>query len=133
VDADGQDPAWLFASRGENDACLDRRTTRTNESMSNGGDAVIFKRKSKPATRTRERSPGVDEAGAQIIGDATVQESPSALANKLKSKSKRAKFKSKLSFGGGDEVCVSIASQNNLLIGVGGADSRRNRMEKYFR
>lgn len=68
-------------------------------------EPVIFKRsKSKPAQRARQVTDKDDEHAVQE----TAEESPSTLASKLKNKAKRAK-KSKLSFGGDDEVGVSIA------------------------
>ncbi|KAF8073909.1 nineteen complex-related protein 2-domain-containing protein [Lyophyllum atratum] len=62
---------------------------------------VIFKRtKAKSAQRTRQGSP---EDGAEGTADATLADSPSTLATKLKNKVKRAKPKSRLSFGGNDD------------------------------
>ncbi|TFK40869.1 nineteen complex-related protein 2-domain-containing protein [Crucibulum laeve] len=62
---------------------------------------LIFKRtKSKPAQRTRQPSPGDDTGTTQ--GE-NADDSPSTLATKLKNKVKRAKPKSRLSFGGDDE------------------------------
>lgn len=66
---------------------------------------VIFKRKAnavKPLPRARERSP---ETGTQE----SVEESPSTLATKLKKKIQKSKPKSKLSFGGDDEVRHNIS------------------------
>lgn len=60
---------------------------------------VIFRRKgnpTKPVQRVRERSPEGLNAG----GPETAEESPSTLAAKLKKKIQ----KSRLSFGGDDEV-----------------------------
>lgn len=76
---------------------------------------VIFKRtKSKPSQRARKKSPDADDtATAGETSDYTSQgggggESPITLASKLKNKAKKAKTKSRLSFGGNDdEVRVS--------------------------
>ncbi|KIM43007.1 hypothetical protein M413DRAFT_69575 [Hebeloma cylindrosporum] len=55
---------------------------------------VIFKRKTKPATRTRQTSP-------ENVGAVETENSPSTLAIKLKNKIKKtSKTKSRLSFGG---------------------------------
>ncbi|KAJ3572963.1 hypothetical protein NP233_g2748 [Leucocoprinus birnbaumii] len=68
---------------------------------------LIFKRtKSKPAQRKRDISP--DDAKAERkdqeeLKDASTEDSPSTLATKLKTKAKKNKAKSKLSFGGDDE------------------------------
>lgn len=76
----------------------------------------MFKRvKSKPAQRTRPSSPEQD-ANDAADSAATGEDSPSTLAIKLKNKVKRAKPKSRLSFGGDEEeVCVSIVGKNGLL------------------
>ncbi|KAJ6621800.1 nineteen complex-related protein 2-domain-containing protein [Mycena sp. CBHHK59/15] len=63
---------------------------------------LIFKRKSKPTARARQSSQEPDS-------NDTANESPSTLASKLRNKAKRAKPKSRLSFGaeedeGGGEV-----------------------------
>ncbi|KAJ7718488.1 nineteen complex-related protein 2-domain-containing protein [Mycena maculata] len=63
---------------------------------------LFFKRKSKPTVRARQSSPEPES-------NDTVNESPSTLATRLKNKAKRAKPKSRLSFGadedeGGGEV-----------------------------
>ncbi|KAF7364986.1 GC-rich sequence DNA-binding factor-like protein [Mycena venus] len=64
---------------------------------------LIFKRKSKPTARARQSSPEPES-------NDTANESPSTLATRLKNKAKRAKPKSRLSFGadedeeGGGEV-----------------------------
>jgi GC-rich sequence DNA-binding factor len=71
---------------------------------------LIFKRKSKPTARARASSPEPDTNDSGI-------ESPSTLASRLKNKAKRAKPKSRLSFGADeDEVCVPIAPKNIVLI-----------------
>lgn len=84
---------------------------------------VIFKRtKSKPAQRAREKSPTANDfATGEDTSDYTSQggESPITLASKLKNKAKKAKTKSRLSFGGDDEVCV-INGIQELLLMVGG-------------
>ncbi|KAF9013201.1 nineteen complex-related protein 2-domain-containing protein [Cyathus striatus] len=62
---------------------------------------LIFKRtKSKPAARSRQRSPENDSGAKK---DETVEESPSTVVTKLKNKVKKAKTKSRLSFGGDEE------------------------------
>jgi GC-rich sequence DNA-binding factor len=69
---------------------------------------LIFKKtRSKPAQRKRDASP--EDAMApgnkdEARNGAESAESPSALAARLKSKVKKNKAKSKLSFGGDDEV-----------------------------
>jgi GC-rich sequence DNA-binding factor len=69
-----------------------------------GDDPVIFKRtKSKPAQTTRAKSPDTSETA--LTGG---EESPITLASKLKNKAKKSKSKSRLSFGGDDEVCVLL-------------------------
>lgn len=76
---------------------------------------LIFKRtKAKPAQRARQTSPDNDtESGPQTTED----DSPSILITKLKNKVKRAKPKSRLSFGGDeDEVCVLNAHEDISLI-----------------
>jgi GC-rich sequence DNA-binding factor len=77
---------------------------------------VIFKRsKSKPGQRARQKSPD----GNNVTSDFTSQgdESPITLASKLKNKAKRAKPKSKLSFGGDDdEVCVITVLKEFILM-----------------
>ncbi|KAG5646496.1 hypothetical protein DXG03_003261 [Asterophora parasitica] len=75
---------------------------------------VIFKRsKAKSGQRTRQASPEND-AQKEVAGS---DESPSTLAAKLKSKVKKAKTKSKLSFGGDDdEVCVLTALKNDIMM-----------------
>ncbi|KII90784.1 hypothetical protein PLICRDRAFT_52485 [Plicaturopsis crispa FD-325 SS-3] len=61
---------------------------------------IAFKRtKSKPVLRARAKSPDSNESTDAPGGE----DSPSTLATKLKSKVKRAKAKSRLSFGGEDE------------------------------
>ncbi|KAF8171926.1 nineteen complex-related protein 2-domain-containing protein [Mycena galopus ATCC 62051] len=70
---------------------------------------LIFKRKSKPA-RARQSSPEPES-------NDTANESPSTLATRLKNKAKRAKPKSRLSFGADDdEVCVLNAPKDSMLI-----------------
>ncbi|KAJ7132963.1 nineteen complex-related protein 2-domain-containing protein [Mycena filopes] len=72
---------------------------------------VFFKRKSKGTVRGRPSSPEPES-------NDTGNESPSTLATRLKNKAKRAKPKSRLSFGADeDEVCVVIAHKNSMLIG----------------
>jgi GC-rich sequence DNA-binding factor len=69
---------------------------------------LIFKRtKSKPPQRKRDSSPD-NAKGERIEEDITgAEESPSTLAIKLKKKAKQStKSKSKLSFGGDDEVSI---------------------------
>lgn len=79
---------------------------------------LIFKRtKSKPAQRKRDASPedvAIREKKENTEKGGDSEESPSILAAKLKSKVKKNKAKSKLSFGGDDDevcnwsVCLSI-------------------------
>ena len=63
---------------------------------------VVFKRKSKPTQRARVSTPDEDAAPTIQDGDEAV-ESPSALAAKVKKKT-RTKMKSTLSFGAEEEV-----------------------------
>ena len=63
---------------------------------------VVFKRKSKPTQRARVSTPDQDVAPAVEDGG-EVAESPSALAAKVKKKT-RTKMKSTLSFGAEEEV-----------------------------
>lgn len=82
--------------------------------------------KSKPANRSRQVSD--EEEGGAVTASAALDTapgdgSPSILATKLKQRVKKARPKSRLSFGGGDEeVCARISSLNSLLMmtGVGG-------------
>lgn len=68
---------------------------------------LIFKRtKSKPAQRARETS---TENVTDDTVSATGDDSPSTLASKLRNRVKKARPKSRLSFGGEEEVCVVIA------------------------
>lgn len=80
---------------------------------------VIFKRsKTKPGQRARQKSPDANDATSDFTpqGD----ESPITLASKLKNKAKRAKPKSRLSFGGDDdEVCVITVLGELILMGDG--------------
>lgn len=63
---------------------------------------VIFKRsKTKTTARSRQLSP---ETNAENSGPEVSENSPSTLATKLKNKIKKAKPKSRLSFGGDEEV-----------------------------
>jgi GC-rich sequence DNA-binding factor len=63
---------------------------------------VIFKRsKAKSAARARPVSP---EKDAETSTSQTVEDSPITLATKLKNKIKKTKTKSRLSFGGDEEV-----------------------------
>lgn len=81
--------------------------------------SVIFKRtKSKPSQRARAKSPDVNETETDQNSQT---DSPITLASKLKNKAKRAKPKSRLSFGGEDdtEVCVFNDLQEFMLMGVG--------------
>ncbi|KAK7005823.1 GC-rich sequence DNA-binding factor-like protein [Favolaschia claudopus] len=57
---------------------------------------LIFKRRSKPAARARQSSPEPES-------NDTANESPSTLATRLKNKAKRAKPKTRLSFGAEDD------------------------------
>ncbi|KAJ7244984.1 nineteen complex-related protein 2-domain-containing protein [Mycena haematopus] len=57
---------------------------------------LIFKRKSKPTARARQSSPEPES-------NDTANESPSTLATRLKNKAKRAKPKSRLSFGADED------------------------------
>ncbi|KAJ7021614.1 nineteen complex-related protein 2-domain-containing protein [Mycena alexandri] len=57
---------------------------------------LFFKRKSKPTVRARASSP-------ELESNDTGNESPSTLATRLKNKAKRAKPKSRLSFGADDD------------------------------
>ncbi|KAF7980000.1 hypothetical protein HWV62_40096 [Athelia sp. TMB] len=64
--------------------------------------SVIFKRtKSKPSQRARAKSPDVNETETDQNSQT---DSPITLASKLKNKAKRAKPKSRLSFGGEDDT-----------------------------
>jgi hypothetical protein len=86
--------------------------------MSSPPPPVIFRRKAKPATRTRQTSP--PENGAADATTETAENSPSTLAIKLKNKIKKtSKTKSRLSFGGDDnddEVRVSNSLEGLMLI-----------------
>jgi len=75
---------------------------------------VIFKRKGnapKPVQRVREKSPesltGTDTDGRLATPETVVEVSPSTLAAKLKKKIQKSRPKSRLSFGGDDEVRFS--------------------------
>ncbi|KAF9468648.1 nineteen complex-related protein 2-domain-containing protein [Collybia nuda] len=61
---------------------------------------IIFKRKAKPAPRTRQSSP---ENGGEAGTTPAVDDSPSTLAARLKNKAKKSQPKSRLSFGGDEE------------------------------
>jgi GC-rich sequence DNA-binding factor len=77
--------------------------------MSDSTPPFFFKRKVKPV-RARQSSPEPES-------NDTGTESPSTLASKLKNKAKRAKPKSRLSFGADeDEVCVLNARKSYMLI-----------------
>lgn len=78
---------------------------------------VIFKRsKSKPGQRARQKSPDANDATSDFTSQG--DESPITLASKLKNKAKRAKPKSRLSFGGDDdEVCVITVVKELILMG----------------
>lgn len=81
--------------------------------------SVIFKRtKSKSTPRARLKSPDANDTGSEQTSQA---ESPITLASKLKNKAKRAKPKSRLSFGGDDdsEVCVLTGLRDLVLMIVG--------------
>jgi GC-rich sequence DNA-binding factor len=68
---------------------------------------VVFKRKgtaAKPVQRVRERSPTGTGTEDVVPLETGAEESPSTLATKLRKKVQRSKPKSKLSFGGDDEV-----------------------------
>jgi hypothetical protein len=80
---------------------------------------VIFKRsKTKPGQRARQKSPDANDATSDFTSQG--DESPITLASKLKNKAKRAKPKSKLSFGGDDdEVCVITVLRELILMGDG--------------
>jgi hypothetical protein len=89
---------------------------------------VIFKRKgnaAKPVQRVREKSPEVQSETDTDGGSApetAVEESPSTLATKLKKKIQKSRPKSRLSFGGDDEVRIyfSFALMIELnLCGIG--------------
>jgi len=71
---------------------------------------LIFKRtKTKPAHRQRDVSPDDTKPDCEELQDfdsADVGQSPSTLVAKLKNKAKKNKAKSKLSFGGDEEVSV---------------------------
>jgi len=71
---------------------------------------LIFKRtKTKLAHRQRDISPDDKKFGCeelQYLDSADVEQSPSTLVVKLKNKAKKNKAKSKLSFGGDEEVSV---------------------------
>lgn len=76
-------------------------------SMTSPPPLIFKKTRSKPAQRKRDASPeGAltpgNEGQAKSAGESA--ESPSVLAARLKSKVKKNKAKSKLSFGGDDEV-----------------------------
>ncbi|KAJ7432756.1 nineteen complex-related protein 2-domain-containing protein [Mycena galericulata] len=64
--------------------------------MSDATPPLFFKRKSKPTVRARQSSPEPES-------NETANESPSTLATRLKNKAKRAKPKSRLSFGADDD------------------------------
>jgi GC-rich sequence DNA-binding factor len=68
--------------------------------------SVIFKKsKSRPGQRAREKSPeGISQTSSGRAESA--EESPIALASRLKNKAKRTKPKSTLSFGDDEEVRV---------------------------
>jgi GC-rich sequence DNA-binding factor len=75
--------------------------------------SVIFKRtKAKTAQRTRQSSP---DNATETAGTETGDDSPSTLATKLKNRIKK-KPKSRLSFGGDEEVGVRIAHKDIVLI-----------------
>jgi len=90
---------------------------------------VIFKRKgnaAKPVKRVREKSPEsqskTDTDGG--LATPTVEVSPSTLATKLKKKIQKSRPKSRLSFGGDDEVRMSSLS-SVLLIELNSCDIGR--------
>ena len=84
---------------------------------------VIFKRtKAKSAGRTRPTSPEPSKDG----GDP--EDPPVTLATKVKNKVKKSRPKSKLSFGGEEEVGEPIF----LWAPLTSSDSRKEK-EKYFR
>lgn len=85
---------------------------------------VIFKRtKSKPGQRTRQKSQDANDNTSASEFATQGDESPITLASKLKSKVKRAKPKSRLSFGGDEdtEVCVFNVLRELILM-VGGME-----------
>jgi len=102
--------------------------------MSSPPPPVIFRRKAKPATRTRQTSPENGDTDA----NETAENSPSTLAIKLKNKIKKtSKTKSRLSFGGddNDEVRVSNSLQGSTLtfwgvrrVGMGRFSRSKNRV-----
>ncbi|EIW80893.1 GCFC-domain-containing protein [Coniophora puteana RWD-64-598 SS2] len=70
--------------------------------MADGDSPVVFKRsKARPGQRTREKSPDAAAAANASLNEA--EDSPITLASKLRNKTKRAKPKAKLSFGGDNE------------------------------
>lgn len=81
--------------------------------------SVVFRRtKSKPTARARAQSPDANDTGSDQNSQT---DSPITLASKLKNKAKRAKPKSRLSFGGDDdaEVCVLNDLKEFMLMGAG--------------
>ncbi|KAF8842200.1 hypothetical protein BDN67DRAFT_1038818 [Paxillus ammoniavirescens] len=66
------------------------------------GPVVFKKSKSRPGQRARDSANDTEET-SQHLGEADI-DSPISLASKLKSRVKRSKPKSRLSFGGDDEV-----------------------------
>jgi hypothetical protein len=86
---------------------------------------TIFKRKSKPSQRQRDKSPD-DTEQPPLAGDSG-RDSPITLAAKLKIKAKRAQPKSRLSFGADDEVCISTALYDLILKDVWGNRAVRNK------
>ena len=77
-----------------------------NGSFIMDSSSVIFKKsKSRPGQRAREKSPeGISQTSSGRAESA--EESPIALASRLKNKAKRTKPKSTLSFGDDEEVRV---------------------------
>jgi hypothetical protein len=81
------------------------RITIIDPSIMNSSSVIFKKSRSRPGQRAREKSPdGVSQTASERAGSA--EESPLALASKLKNKAKRTKPKSTLSFGGDEEVRV---------------------------
>lgn len=76
----------------------------------------MFKKpKSKLTPRGREKSPEDTSQTTSGNGE-TVEESPIALASRLKNKAKRTKPKSTLSFGGDEEVRVFASYTVKFLL-----------------
>lgn len=103
-------PKVVVMSRGRKAKQVESRNVTINMSSDS---PVIFKRsKAKPAARARPVSP---EQDAETSASQTVEDSPSTLATKLKNKIKKTKTKSRLSFGGDDEVSFILFIESSTL------------------